>query len=212
MKLGQLSDKYESGGDPGCVSSGSGDPGGVSYGKWQMIASNAKFFIFSSTPGAPYKDQFAGLTPGTVNFSNKWKEVAKKDPEGFTEAQRKFIELTHYLPTLNLIEKELGLLYIRVRDSFALQNVVWSCAVQFGSRRAVYLLEEALGGVNFNHSVTSNEDIIRRIYAERGAMSGNKLKHFSHVGDKLIPGLRHRFESEMNDAIKLVRMETAPTN
>ncbi|NMC34711.1 MAG: hypothetical protein GYA36_19990 [Veillonellaceae bacterium] len=37
-KLGALSQKYESNGDPGRVSSGVGDPGGVSYGAYQMTS------------------------------------------------------------------------------------------------------------------------------------------------------------------------------
>jgi len=39
--LGDLSAKYESSGDPGSVSSGYQDPGGKSYGAYQL-SSNAK--------------------------------------------------------------------------------------------------------------------------------------------------------------------------
>ena len=34
MALGDLSALYESNGDPGCVSSGAGDLGGISYGAY----------------------------------------------------------------------------------------------------------------------------------------------------------------------------------
>lgn len=40
MALGDLSASYESNGNPGCVSTGYGDLGGISYGTYQL-ASNA---------------------------------------------------------------------------------------------------------------------------------------------------------------------------
>lgn len=40
MALGDLSASYESNGNSGCVSSGAGDLGGISYGAYQL-ASNA---------------------------------------------------------------------------------------------------------------------------------------------------------------------------
>jgi len=43
MRLGDLSSKYETGGNgPTTVSSGKGDAGGVSYGSYQMIAATVR--------------------------------------------------------------------------------------------------------------------------------------------------------------------------
>ena len=38
MALGDLSALYESNGDPGCVSTGYGDLGGISYGAYQLAS------------------------------------------------------------------------------------------------------------------------------------------------------------------------------
>ena len=38
MALGDLSASYESNGNPGCVSSGAGDLGGISYGAYQLAS------------------------------------------------------------------------------------------------------------------------------------------------------------------------------
>ena len=37
MALGDLSASYESNGNPGCVSTGAGDLGGISYGAYQLL-------------------------------------------------------------------------------------------------------------------------------------------------------------------------------
>lgn len=43
--LGSLSAPYESSGNPGTVSTGNGDPGGVSYGTYQLTTNNVKNFV-----------------------------------------------------------------------------------------------------------------------------------------------------------------------
>ncbi len=77
--LGKLSEKYESGGrGPGTVSSGKGDPGGVSYGTYQLASKIGRADEFVKKY---YPDEFAGLKGGTEEFTKKWKELAYKDPK-----------------------------------------------------------------------------------------------------------------------------------
>ena len=94
--IGQTSAQYEtSGKGPGMVSSGKGDHGGVSYGSYQLSTTqgSAKEFIDQSEK---YKQIFKGLQPGTTAFSNKWKEEAQKDSQGFHQAQHDFIKNKFY--------------------------------------------------------------------------------------------------------------------
>ena len=87
-ELGKLSEKYESGGrGPGTVSTGVGDPGGVSYGTYQLASRVGRADEFVAKH---YPDEFAGLKGGTAEFTAKWKALAAADPKapaGFAGVQ-----------------------------------------------------------------------------------------------------------------------------
>ena len=77
-ELGQTSKHYETGGrGASTVSSGIDDPGGVSYGSYQMtsqVKTKEGNVIVGGTVAAfvkksKYTDDFAGLTPGSADFS-----------------------------------------------------------------------------------------------------------------------------------------------
>jgi len=46
--LGELSSKYESNGNIGCISDGYGDPGGKSYGEYQLSSNAGSLQAFVS--------------------------------------------------------------------------------------------------------------------------------------------------------------------
>ena len=69
-ELGALSAKYETGGrGPGTVSTGAGDPGGVSYGSYQMATKMGVPARFVTQPGFPWLQDFQNLVPGTAQFT-----------------------------------------------------------------------------------------------------------------------------------------------
>lgn len=69
-RLGALSERFESGErGPGAVSSGKGDPGGVSYGIWQLSSRAGTAAAFMASEGAPWQGDFAGAAPGSAAFS-----------------------------------------------------------------------------------------------------------------------------------------------
>src|ERR1044071_2404337 len=75
--LGELSAKYETGGrGPGTVSTGAGDPGGVSYGSYQMATKMGTVARFIAQAGFPWAKDFQGLAPGTAQFTAVWKRIA----------------------------------------------------------------------------------------------------------------------------------------
>ena len=95
--LGQLSAKYETGGrGPGTVSTGSGDPGGVSYGSYQMATKMGTVAKFVAQPNFPWRNDFQNLTPGTAQFTAVWKKIAQEQTAAFQEAQHAYIKKTHY--------------------------------------------------------------------------------------------------------------------
>ena len=95
-RLGKLSENYESGGrGPATVSTGIGDPGGVSYGTYQLASKIGRADEFVRKY---YPEEFKGLKGGAPEFTRRWKELAEKDPAGLRRNEHEFIKETHYDP------------------------------------------------------------------------------------------------------------------
>lgn len=151
--LGGLSQKYESSGDPGAI--GYDSTGGFSYGTYQLAHNNAQRFVAQS----PYAQEFAGIPFNSVAFRNKWKEVARKDPQGFAQAQEQYIAKTHFEP-LAAKAAQAGL--DLAQRSPVLAEVVFSTGVQHGAGTDV--INRALARVGND---ASDAEIIKAIYQER---------------------------------------------
>jgi len=206
-ELGSLSAKYETGGrGPGTVSTGSGDPGGVSYGSYQMATKTGTVAQFVNQPNFPWSQNFAGLAPGTAQFTAVWKQIATSAPAAFQDAQHDFIKRTHYDPLVAKIQAQ-DSLNVNTR-SFALQNVVWSTAVQFGGGNEV--VHRALANVTLPQSDPGYDAaVIRAIYAERGRKRPDgKLAYFPSSSPSVQLGVANRFKAEENDALNMLASET----
>lgn len=69
-ELGSLSKRWESGAaGPYAVSSGQGDPGGVSYGSYQFASNRGTVEPFVETLPPEIQENFEGLTPGTPEYT-----------------------------------------------------------------------------------------------------------------------------------------------
>jgi murein DD-endopeptidase MepM/ murein hydrolase activator NlpD len=204
--LGELSAKYETGGrGPGTVSTGSGDPGGVSYGSYQMATKMGTVARFVGQAGFPWAQDFQGLTPGTAPFTASWKRIAAAETEAFQRAQHEFIKKTHYDLLAAKILTDDGL-DVNTR-SRALQDVVWSTAVQHGGatpivHRAILNCAAKPADANFD------EQLIRAVYAERGRKKpdGN-LAYFSKSSPSVQSGVAKRFRNEEQDALAMLAKE-----
>src|SRR5690606_10983040 len=145
---------------------------GATYGKYQLASymgvDGPKSSRANNSPlkrfidGSPYKQDFAGLIPGTPAFDVKWKEVAARDPKGFEDAQRQFIIDNNYTPTLNSLRKD-GI-DLTGRGP-AVQEMVFSTVTQYGSG---HVIKRALSGKNVA-SMTDAEII--------AAVQDDKLKN-----------------------------------
>lgn len=152
--LGQTSKTFESGkGGAGTVSSGKGDAGGASYGTYQLSSKAGTLDKFLG--GSKYGAEFAGLQPGTPEFKAKWKEIAAADPD-FGAAQHDFIKATHFDPQMAKLQKS-GI-DLSGRGA-AVQDAVWSTAVQFGPNSS--LIQKALKGKEVAN--LSDKDIVSTI-------------------------------------------------
>lgn len=205
--LGELSAKYETGGrGPGTVSTGSGDPGGVSYGSYQMATKMGTVQRFVSQAGFQWADDFKGLTAGTAPFTACWKRIATEQTAAFQSAQHAFIKKSHYDLLAAKILAEDGL-DVNTR-SRALQDVVWSTAVQHGG--ASSMVHKALANVKSKPSDPGfDKELICAIYAERGRKKpdGN-LVYFSKSSPSVQAGVAKRFKNEEQDALAMLAKET----
>lgn len=201
--LGELSAKYETGGrGPATVSTGSGDPGGVSYGSYQMATKMGTVQRFVSQTGFKWASDFQGLTAGTAPFTACWKRIATNETTAFQNAQHAFIKKSHYDLLAAKILADDGL-DVNTR-SRALQDVVWSTAVQHGG--ATSIVHKALANVRAKPSDPDfDKQLICAVYAERGRKKpdGN-LVYFSKSSPSVQAGVAKRFKNEEQDALAML--------
>ncbi|MBI2339537.1 MAG: hypothetical protein HYU99_04090 [Deltaproteobacteria bacterium] len=207
--LGALSKKYETGGrGPGTVSSGKGDHGGVSYGSYQFATNQKTPQEFLGAEGRPWAGEFAGLAPGTPEFSKKWKEIAEREPGAFQQAQHVFIQHKYYDTSVQKIYGKTGI-DIRGRSS-ALKDVVWSTAVQHGPYEkggagVVMCAIDSLKGKIEPSSPYYDGELIKAIYAERGRKNAAGTPvHFEHSATNIQNGISKRFDQELKEALMLL--------
>jgi len=206
FELGILSAKYETGGrGPGTVSSGAGDPGGVSYGSYQMATKTGTVQRFVTQPDFPWLQDFRNLTAGTTDFSACWKRIATNQTDAFQKCQHEFIKRTHYDPLARKVLSENDV-DVNTRTT-TLQNVVWSTAVQHGPGTPI--VGRALANVSSTPSDPKyDEQVIRAIYAERGRKKpdGN-LAYFGKSSPSVQAGVANRFKNELQDALSMLAKE-----
>jgi hypothetical protein len=206
--LGKLSEKYETGGrGPGIVSSGRGDAGGVSYGSYQMTSRNGGTVgLFVSQPDFPWREAFQGLEPGSDEFTRVWRTLADEHPEEFFAAQHAFIKATHYDRLVKKIRQDDGLDV--TQHSHALQDVIWSTAVQHGPgtnvvRNAFNTLRDK--GLFDPTSEDFDRNSIKAIYSERGRKNADgNLVYFSRNSPEIQAGVAKRFVNEEQDALRML--------
>lgn len=204
-KLGALSEKYESGGrGPSTVSTGEGDPGGVSYGTYQLASKIGRADQFVKKH---YPKEFEGQKGGSDEFTKKWKELAAKDADGLRKNEHQFIKETHYDPQAAKLLKDVKLDV--AKRSAAFRDVVWSTAVQHGPNTDVIVVAvKSLLTEGKKLDDVTDEPIIKAVYAERGRKTDDgKLARFKGVSEKWIPALTKRFENEQKDALEMLKKE-----
>jgi len=202
-EIGSLSRRYESNGNPATVSTGRGDPGGKSYGAYQLSSKKGTATEYSNYLNRTNPDlakDFAGKKPGTAEFDAAWKQAAARDPEGFLRSQHDFIKQSHYDPAAEGVKKSTGLDVSQRSD--ALRDVMWSTAVQHRNG-ASGIVQKALAGRDPN-TMTDNQ-IIDAIYAERGRKNASgKMVYFGKSSPAVQRGVSNRFENERRDAQKML--------
>ena len=208
-ELGQTSEVYESGGKgPGTINNylTSNDFGGASYGTYQFASylppttpsgkarpSAKRSPVMSFIKGSKFAKFFEGLTPATPEFDAKWKEIATQYTEEFKKDQHDYVQKTYYdVMIANLQRKGLDL----TGFGPAVQDLVWSTAVQFGPAR-VSIFTEPLAG----KSKLTDADIVNLVSEYKIA---NVETFFKSSGPSIIAGVKNRYVNEKNSLNNLV--------
>ncbi|GFK95991.1 hypothetical protein NNJEOMEG_03865 [Fundidesulfovibrio magnetotacticus] len=149
------------------------DAGGVSYGSYQFtskdnkrIGGTVREFVYSPE-GSDYRLHFAGSTPGSPEFSKRWRNAAGADPTGLHAAEKAFIYRTHYLPGAKKVS-EAGL----DMNNPGVQDAVLSGTIQHGSSKSGFpdIVESAVRS-NPGFQSMSAEDQLKAIYWARSNKS-----------------------------------------
>jgi LysM repeat protein len=206
--LGKLSEKFEtSGRGPGTVSGGQGDPGGVSYGSYQMTSkpNGGTVKRFVSQTDFPFRNNFTNLTPGSSQFTTVWKEIASSRRDEFQSSQHDFIKKTHFDPLVQKIINDDGLNVLT--RSHTLQDVIWSTAVQHGPSSNIP--HRALGTLSLGPEDSDfDKSVIVAIYNERGRKRADGiLAHFLNASPEVQNGVANRFRNELKDALRMLAEE-----
>jgi LysM repeat protein len=203
--LGKLSEQFETGGrGPGTVSTGIGDPGGVSYGSYQMTSKPGGGTVarFVAQPDFPFRAAFANLTPATAEFTAAWKQLAATRTVEFQAAQHEYIKRTHYDVLVKKILVENGV-DVTTR-SHAVQDAIWSTAVQHGPNSSIP--GRALAAVKVPVTDPAfDRQFITAIYAERGKKNETGgLAYFSKSSPAVQAGVAKRFQQEQGKALAML--------
>lgn len=151
-RLGNLSMKYETGFRPGqeakacgvvstgLLGQGKADPGGKSYGAYQLtstVQAGQRVLAFLRADGARWLARFTGRDPTRAGkFESVWKLCAAEDPDAFFAAQHDFIKRTHFDVVVGAVKK-LTRIDCSTRSP-GVCDVIWSMSVQHG--RAAQLI------------------------------------------------------------------------
>ncbi|MGR4862150.1 LysM peptidoglycan-binding domain-containing protein [Caulobacter sp. LARHSG274] len=206
-RLGVLSERYETGGrGPGTVSSGHGDPGGVSYGVYQLAGNLGRPQQFLAAEGQAWAAEFGGSRPGSAAFTATWKAIAAREPERFEAAQHAYIQRTHYAVQVQHVKDATGL-DLSTRSA-ALKDVAWSTSVQHGPQSQVIVRAMArveAQGVKPTDGQAYDRALINAVYDERGKRGADgTLAYFASASADVQASVANRFASERRDALAML--------
>ena len=199
MKIGELSEKYESGGAGiGTISSGWGDPGGKSYGTYQF-SSNAgsldEFVDWLQEKGYWFGAELAKHPLTGAEFDAAWKWLANSDnAKDFEEAQDKYV-LEHYYDPAIAILRRIG--YNIENHHEVMKQVVFSRAIQYGIGNIEEMWMDALDYPGYPTMSYVDGAMIKAIYL--GVCSSYEWNQSASR-----QALLDRFQSECEDALALI--------
>ena len=199
--LGELSARFESGRD-GASAIGYDAGGGTSYGIYQIasrVGTMERFLDYLDDRMPAWAQRLR--TAGPANTGSRqggmpaaWRTIAAEDPKRFTQLQHEFIEKTHYLPALEEITQRTGVNLAKAPT--ALQEVLWSTAVQHGPKGAANIFSKAIAAADTGNGKILTRDVVESVYATRA-------KQFGSANAEIQAAVQARFHKERQLALTM---------
>lgn len=211
-QLGFLSARFESGAE-GIAAIGYDRHGGTSYGKYQISsrAGTMKGFINYLDRMAPdIARQLKDAGPANTGsrkgkMPGVWRQLAEAQPQRFERLQDDFIRASHLEPAMRSVTQSTGLGFAEL--SPALQEVVFSTAVQHGPNGAARILNRAMDKVDASklsdntardEKLLADNALIRQIYSLRSTQFGSSTP-------RVQAAVKSRLKQEMNAALEMLK-------
>lgn len=207
--LGFLSARFESG-SAGVEAVGYDPGGGTSYGMYQIASrpgTMARFLDFLADHEPRWAQRLRAAGPADTGSTQGamprvWKAIAREDPQRFASLQQAFIRETHYEPARRAIQDATG---VDVNGaSRAVQEVLWSAAVQHGPGRAADMFIRALSRQGGREGSVNEAALIQSVYRDRG-QAGRLF--WGSLRDALL----RRFQEEKAMALAMLQGNPADT-
>lgn len=200
-EFGSIAEKHEtSGRGVSTVSTGKGDNGGVSYGKYQLSTKTGTMKDFvKSEQGREFAPYFEGLTPGSAEFTAVYNKLAKEKGAELGRAQHNYIRDTHYDPAMVKLQKN-GIDFSQ--RSRALNELVFSSSTQYGASGAPDKIMRALKGQDV--STLTDAQIITMIQDDKLA---NVNTDFVSSSQNTRNGVAGRTQREKADLLAMLQAE-----
>ncbi|MBQ8691295.1 MAG: hypothetical protein IJ516_05675 [Phascolarctobacterium sp.] len=202
--LGDLSEKYESNGDPAAISTGIGDLGGKSYGMYQFSSELGvveDFLKWAHVRNYSFAWDLMQLPVGSKAFDNAWKACADRFPKGFTQAQHLYIKEKYFDEAKDLLR---AAMYDLDNHTEVMQDVVWSRAVQYGPYQIVEMFTEACKSIGCPNLSYVDDRAFDYNMIEAVYQNVCKTEEWTNGSPALREGLYARFDAECAEALAKV--------
>lgn len=207
--LGALAARFESGTD-GSAAIGYDARGGTSYGTYQ-ISSRAgtmdRFLKYLEERVPAWAHRLKAAGPANTGsrqgaMPEVWQAIASEAPARFARVQHEFIKQTHYQPATEEIAERTGV--DMARQPKALQEVLWSTAVQHGPTGAANIFCQAIDTSGPRQGPAVARRLIASIYTARA-------QQFAPSTPEVQAAVQQRFHQEHASALHMLGDELAAT-
>jgi len=203
--LSSLSAKYESSGNAGTIADNQGDPGGKSYGAFQLASkrgSVSSFLIWLYNVDKKLYDRLSIARNADggygLNFDSNWTQIANEDQKYFYTLQYNYIKQSYFDVVINNFKaKNIDF----TKRTKTLQNVIWSTVVQHGTGGAINLIGKL--DLNLKENLADDSNLIKQIYNERRKVD----IYFESSSQGIKNAVYNRFISEEKDALAMLKQE-----